>query len=100
MNRYECPEWKDDSPRHISASVRKTIFEDNNASSKANQSKLVNGNKYEIYYDFLVGGVLCIKPHVYESINGFSNEYYNWGGEDDGKKNSFLSLKSTKIVHK
>ena len=99
MNRYECPEWKDDSPRHISASVRKILFEEN-ASTKANQSKLVNSTrKYEIYYDFLVGGVLCMKPHVYESINGFSNEYYNWGGEDDGNKvkgtlesdNSFIS---------
>ena len=28
---------------------------------------------------------MCIKPNVYELINGFSNEFWNWGGEDDGK---------------
>ena len=34
------------------------------------------------YYE-LVGGVLVMPARVFQSINGYSNLYWGWGGEDD-----------------
>ena len=34
------------------------------------------------YADFF-GGVTAFPPAVFEEVNGFSNEYFGWGGEDD-----------------
>lgn len=31
----------------------------------------------------LVGGVLAIKNHQFEMVNGYSNQFWGWGGEDD-----------------
>lgn len=38
---------------------------------------------YTTIYDFLVGGVLALRPQSYVTLNGYSNRYFNWGGEDD-----------------
>ena len=65
-NIYECDDFK---PRHLSLMIRR------------NEALGYHKNLYEL----LVGGVLAIKPHIYEKINGFSNEYWKWGAEDDGK---------------
>jgi hypothetical protein len=66
------------TPRHLSYSIRQDTYFD------ANTEKLS-----DVYikspYELLVGGVLCIQPQVFDYINGFSNEYWNWGAEDDGK---------------
>ena len=32
---------------------------------------------------FLIGGALLLKPDEFERVNGFSNQFYGWGGEDD-----------------
>jgi hypothetical protein len=71
FNLYECDHYLS-VPRHLSFSIRT----DN---SSASFSSYKNSP-----YELLVGGVLCIKPDIYEKINGFSNEYWNWGAEDDG----------------
>lgn len=76
-NFYQCNE-NNESPRHLSVAIRKMKF------ASENDDTIPMTDKYETYYDFLIGGVLCLKPRVYELINGFSNEYFNWGGEDDG----------------
>lgn len=34
-------------------------------------------------YDYLLGGVVAITPEHYRTINGFSNNFWDWGGEDD-----------------
>jgi predicted glycosyltransferase involved in capsule biosynthesis len=31
----------------------------------------------------MVGGVLAITPEQFKTVNGFSNQFYGWGGEDD-----------------
>lgn len=38
---------------------------------------------YNRYYEFLIGGVLMMTPTMYKTLNGFSNMYWGWGGEDD-----------------
>ena len=42
-------------------------------------SKFNFGLPYESYF----GGVSAMTPQQYLAINGFSNVYYGWGGEDD-----------------
>lgn len=58
-NLYVCT----NDPRHMSASIDKF--------------------RYVLTYDWLVGGVLAIKADQYAAINGFSNRFEGWGGEDD-----------------
>ena len=70
-NLYECDNYLN-IPRHLSFSIR---------TDKSNTSLTSYINSP---YELLVGGVLCIKPVIYEKINGFSNEYWSWGAEDDG----------------
>jgi beta-1,4-galactosyltransferase 1 len=31
----------------------------------------------------IFGGATSFRPEVFEWINGYSNEFYGWGGEDD-----------------
>lgn len=31
----------------------------------------------------MVGGVLAIRMNHFYAVNGFSNEFWGWGGEDD-----------------
>lgn len=58
-NLYICS----DGPRHMSTS---------------------NSNyNFRIPYSGYVGGVISFTPTVYRNINGFSNVYFGWGGEDD-----------------
>lgn len=69
-NIYECDKH---SPRHLSLSIRHEGSE----------------GYYKNLYELLVGGVLALRPKIYEKINGFSNEYWKWGAEDDG---NFIKL--------
>ena len=46
---------------------------------------------YQLYYPTFFGGVVvCSKEH-YELVNGFSNLYRGYGGEDDGLRNAFIA---------
>lgn len=58
-NLYWCPVM----PRHLSAAVD-TLF-------------------YKLPYWNLFGGVEAFTKDHFELINGFSNRYFGWGGEDD-----------------
>ncbi|CAF0863315.1 unnamed protein product [Brachionus calyciflorus] len=75
-NIYGCGDsfvgyYNDEMPRHLSLSIR------------SENEKKGNTNYSRNLYELLVGGVLSIRPDKYEKINGFSNEYWNWGAEDD-----------------
>ncbi|XP_028156546.1 beta-1,4-N-acetylgalactosaminyltransferase bre-4-like [Ostrinia nubilalis] len=58
-NLYACTKC----PRHMSSSINKFRF--------------------VLPYLNLFGGAIAITSHQYKTINGMSNEYFGWGGEDD-----------------
>uniref|UniRef100_A0A2A4J6Q6 Beta-1,4-N-acetylgalactosaminyltransferase n=1 Tax=Heliothis virescens TaxID=7102 RepID=A0A2A4J6Q6_HELVI len=58
-NLYACTA----EPRHLSASIDKFRF--------------------VLPYEYLAGGVLAITADQYVAVNGFSNRFEGWGGEDD-----------------
>ncbi|XP_071455371.1 beta-1,4-N-acetylgalactosaminyltransferase bre-4-like [Hetaerina americana] len=58
-NMYTCPEH----PRHMSVAVDEL--------------------NYRLPYKVLVGGVFSIRTEHFFRVNGYSNLYWGWGGEDD-----------------
>jgi hypothetical protein len=56
---YTCPP----RPRHLSVAIDRF--------------------NYILPYSYLVGGVFVISTQIYKKINGYSNMYWGWGGEDD-----------------
>jgi hypothetical protein len=47
--------------------------------------------KFRLAYEGYAGGVLTVSRDQYEAINGFSNEFWGWGGEDDDLTNRLKS---------
>lgn len=50
-------------------------------------------------YPGFFGGVIAIKPYHYKLVNGFSNNFWGWGGEDDDFYNRVVhhGLKATRV---
>ncbi|XP_052260598.1 beta-1,4-N-acetylgalactosaminyltransferase bre-4-like isoform X2 [Dreissena polymorpha] len=69
MSVYTCEEW----PKHISVAV--------------------DTFNYRLPYPNLVGGVLAFRPEHFVSVNGYSNEYWGWGGEDDDMAARMIQMK-------
>lgn len=46
-------------------------------------SRAVNTFNYKLPYKALLGGVAAWKTKEFEQVNGWSNLFVNWGGEDD-----------------
>ena len=59
-NLYTCPK---SAPKHLAVAVNKW--------------------KYRLIYKNYFGGVTALTKAQFEEINGFSNGFYGWGGEDD-----------------
>ncbi|KAM6434768.1 beta-1,4-galactosyltransferase 3 [Liasis olivaceus] len=59
-NLYVCDLW---NPKHVSVAMNKF--------------------RYKLPYSQYFGGVSALTPDQYLKINGFPNEYWGWGGEDD-----------------
>lgn len=57
---YSCPSSK---ARHLSVAIDKY--------------------RYKMLYENLIGGVLNFRRDHYIKVNGYSNEYWAWGAEDD-----------------
>ncbi|MCP9261280.1 hypothetical protein DINM_004657 [Dirofilaria immitis] len=68
---YDCP----NTPRHIGA--------------------YVNTLGYKLMYTEIVGGVLAIRMDHFRAVNGYSNEFWGWGGEDDDMGMRILTLNMT-----
>ncbi|CAF2490639.1 unnamed protein product [Rotaria sp. Silwood2] len=58
-NIYSCPP----EPRHMSVAV--------------------NTLNYQLPYRTIFGGVSALTVEQFKSVNGFSNQFFGWGGEDD-----------------
>jgi beta-1,4-galactosyltransferase 1 len=68
---YDCPP----TPRHIGA--------------------FVSNLGYQLWYKEIVGGALAIGVYDYLHVNGYSNQYWAWGGEDDDFGKRIYSLNYT-----
>ncbi|XP_049853657.1 beta-1,4-N-acetylgalactosaminyltransferase bre-4-like [Schistocerca gregaria] len=62
-NLYTCPE----QPRHMSVAI--DVF------------------KYRLPYADIFGGVSAMTREQFQKVNGFSNMFWGWGGEDDDMSN-------------
>ncbi|CAN7937156.1 unnamed protein product, partial [Ixodes hexagonus] len=58
-NLYTCPQ----QPRHMSVAI--------------------NNMRYRLLYTGYFGGVSALSKKHFKLVNGFSNEYWGWGAEDD-----------------
>jgi len=58
-NLYSCPE----QPRHLSVAVDKF--------------------KYRLPYKGIFGGATAVRADQFRKLNGYSNMFWGWGGEDD-----------------
>uniref|UniRef100_A0A0K2VBS1 Beta-1,4-N-acetylgalactosaminyltransferase n=1 Tax=Lepeophtheirus salmonis TaxID=72036 RepID=A0A0K2VBS1_LEPSM len=74
MNPYNC----DISPRRMITGSSKWNYE------------------YLSPYPSFFGGVSSIKPSHFKLVNGFSNKYFGWGGEDDDLSKR-IQIKGIKI---
>ncbi|KAK0427618.1 hypothetical protein QR680_010327 [Steinernema hermaphroditum] len=70
-NPYGCPT----TPRHLGA--------------------FVSNLGYQLWYKEIVGGALSITMNDYRAVNGYSNMYWAWGGEDDDMGTRILSQNYT-----
>ena len=73
-NLYTCPE----QPRHLSVAVDKF--------------------KYRLPYRAIFGGATVVSVDQFRKLNGYSNMFWGWGGEDDdmSKRIQFHGLKITR----
>ena len=46
-------------------------------------SAAIDKYNYMLYYDTIFGGVVSFATNDYKKVNGFSNLFWVWGGEDD-----------------
>ncbi|KAL5010287.1 hypothetical protein ScPMuIL_012592 [Solemya velum] len=72
-NLYICA----DEPRHMSVAVDKF--------------------HYKLPYPSLFGGVSAMTKEQFETVNGYSNLYFSWGGEDDDMAKR-LALQNLNII--
>ncbi|KAK0415352.1 hypothetical protein QR680_011901 [Steinernema hermaphroditum] len=71
-NLYSCPE----QPRHMSVAIDKF--------------------SYKLPYGSIFGGITALTRAQVEKMNGYSNEFWGWGGEDDNMSER-VSLAGYKI---
>ncbi|XP_019623014.1 PREDICTED: beta-1,4-galactosyltransferase 1-like [Branchiostoma belcheri] len=62
-NIYSCP----DTPKHMSVAVDEM--------------------NYKLPYDGIFGGICALSTVHFQRVNGFSNSFWGWGGEDDDMAN-------------
>ena len=51
--------------------------------------------KYKLPYKEIFGGVVSMKTTLFRNLNGFSNQFWGWGGEDD---DMYLRIKKLKMT--
>lgn len=46
---------------------------------------------FRLPYGTIFGGVTALKAEHFEQMNGYSNDYWGWGGEDDDMRSRYYS---------
>jgi len=74
-NLYTCPQ----QPRHMSVAVDKFNYK-----CAFNQDFIFKTSfPYRLPYSTLFGGAEALTNSQFTKMNGFSNDFWGWGGEDD-----------------
>ena len=47
--------------------------------------------KYKLPYKDIFGGVSAMSTKDFKKVNGYSNKYWGWGGEDDDMRQRIKS---------
>ena len=66
--------------------------------SVRSMSSCVQQFGWDLPYHQYLGGVIMVNTKAFLEINGFSNRYWGWGGEDDDLRNRLAQL-SVPIYH-
>ncbi|CAG2187631.1 Beta-1,4-galactosyltransferase 4,Beta-1,4-N-acetylgalactosaminyltransferase bre-4,Beta-1,4-galactosyltransferase 2,Beta-1,4-galactosyltransferase 5,Beta-1,4-galactosyltransferase 1,Beta-1,4-galactosyltransferase 3,Beta-1,4-galactosyltransferase 6 [Mytilus edulis] len=74
-NSYTCTT----QPRHLSAAIDKF--------------------RYRLPYKAIFGGASALSKSQLQSVNGFSNKFFGWGGEDDDMWNRLMHANFTVTRH-
>jgi len=53
---------------------------------------------FRLPYRTIFGGVSALTVKQIDSVNGFSNQYFGWGGEDDGEACASLYKKNFYMI--
>lgn len=61
---------------------------------KTIMSLAYKGTRYDTDYKPFLGGLISVNAKTFKKINGYPNNYYGWGGEDDSL---FIRMVSSKI---
>lgn len=89
-NLYTCP----DQPRHMSVAVDTMGFKYVTTMMKMIENRIRNGSlinllNFRLPYSSIFGGVSAMTVKQFRTVNGFSNAFWGWGGEDDDMSNRF-----------
>ncbi|XP_045196286.2 beta-1,4-N-acetylgalactosaminyltransferase bre-4-like isoform X1 [Mercenaria mercenaria] len=70
--------------------------------SPTHLSSAIDVKKYKLPYHSYFGGVCAFSKEHFKKINGFSNIYFGWGGEDDDihERIKYSHLKLTRLSSK
>ena len=60
-------------------------------------SVAIDRHDYKLIYKENFGGVTALGKDLFKSVNGFSNLFYGWGGEDDDLYNRIVREKKVEL---
>lgn len=76
-NLYTCPDIE--HPRHMSVGEGARGFCPNY--SRHSHTSAVDTMKYKLMYKTLFGGAVALTTGQVRTVNGFSNQFWGWGGK-------------------
>jgi len=53
---------------------------------------------FRLIYDWAFGGVTSMSPEMFRKVNGYSLQFFGWGGEDDDMGTRYDNTDHTLIL--